>query len=323
VKKLKKYIVLALKGAGMGAANVIPGVSGGTVALITGIFEELINSIKSFDLEALKLLFTGKFKQFAEYVNLKFLLSIFLGVFISIVSLAKLLEFLFANYPIYIWAYFFGLILASIYFVGRTVHKWSAMVIITFIIGALFALYISFMSPANENDNFLYLMLCGVVAICSMILPGLSGSFVLILMGNYKLIVIDAITNMRFEILLPVLIGAGVGLVAFSHLLAWIYKRFRDETISTLTGFILGSLIILWPWKNSFDISGSIIPVNGVGAFIDANGTVISDIKVFGYKQILPENFDTTIIIALTFILTGIISIWLMEKFAGSKQTTN
>ncbi len=306
----------------MGTANVIPGVSGGTVALITGIFEELIDSIKSFDIESLRLLLKGRLREFARHVNLYFLLAVFTGIAISILSLAKLLEFLFINYPVYIWAYFFGLILASIYFVGRTITKWNFPVVLTFLIGTMVALSISFLSPATENANFFYLIICGIVAICSMILPGLSGSFVLILMGNYHLVVIEAINDLRLDILLPVLIGAAAGLIAFSHLLSWIFKKFRNETIATLTGFILGSLIILWPWKNSYTENGIKINTNAYGAFVDEHGKILSDIKVYSYEHILPNKIDAVVIWATVFVTLGIISIWLMEKYAGAKKTS-
>lgn len=320
MKGLKYYFVLVLKGIGMGAANVIPGVSGGTVALITGIFEELIDSIKSFNVEAIKLLVKGKFKAFAEHVNLGFLIAIFFGVAISILSLAKILDFLFTQYPIFIWAYFFGLILASIYFVGRTVEKWNLSVIITFLVGTGIALSISFLKPATENDGFIYLILCGAVGVCSMILPGLSGSFVLILLGNYQLVFIDAVNNLSANILLPVLIGAALGLIAFSHMLSWIYKKYRNQTISALTGFILGSLAILWPWKNSYNITGELMNTNQYGAFVDGNGGILSDVKVFSYNQVLPDSFDKIVYISVALVLTGIVSIWLMEKFAGSNK---
>lgn len=303
----------------MGAANVIPGVSGGTVALITGIFEKLIDSIKSFDMEALRLVVKGKFKDFANHVNLDFLLSVFIGVVLSIISLARVLEYLFTNYPVYIWAYFFGLILASIYFVGRTIEKWKFSVIISFILGTAIALSISFLSPATENEGFIYLIICGVIAICSMILPGLSGSFVLILLGNYHLVVIEAVNGLRLDILLPVLIGAVAGLIAFSHLLSWIFKKFRNETIAVLTGFISGSLIILWPWKNSFDGNGERILTNSFGAFTDSQGNILSDIKVYSYEHIIPDKLDSVVIWAGIFVIAGIISIWLMEKFAREK----
>ena len=304
----------------MGAANVIPGVSGGTIALITGIFETLINSIKSFNITAIKLLFSGKLKEFAKHINLWFLVAVMLGVAISIISLAKLFGFLFTYYPIYIWAYFFGLILASVYFVGRTIDKWSISVIVMFAIGTAIAIGLTIMKPASENDSFFYLIMCGVVAACSMILPGLSGSFVLILMGNYELVMIDAVNNMDLMTLLPVVIGAGVGLLAFSYLLSWIFKKYKDQTISLLTGFILGSLGILWPWKNSIDSAGDLIATNKFGAFVDANGTILEDIKVFRYEQIIPENFNGNVAFAIGLMILGIVSIWLLEKMAEGKE---
>ncbi|THB72472.1 MAG: DUF368 domain-containing protein [Desulfobulbaceae bacterium] len=320
VKQLKQFLILLLKGTGMGAANVIPGVSGGTVALITGIFEELIDSIKAFNVTALLLLLKGRFGEFARHVNLSFLFAVFLGVGISILSLARLLEFLFLYYPVFIWAYFFGLILASVYFVGKTISAWDGSVILMFIIGTAIALSISFISPARENDSFIYLVLCGVVAICSMILPGLSGSFVLILMGNYQLIVISAVNDLNIQILIPVMIGAGAGLVAFSHLLSWIFKKFRNQTLSLLTGFILGSLIILWPWKRSFDQAGDLILTNRFGAFVDQSGTMLGEVKVYQFSQVLPERFDSVALYALLLVIVGVVSIILMEYASARKE---
>ncbi len=219
------YFTYLIKGIAMGAANVIPGVSGGTIALITGIFERLINAIKSFGATALKMLFKGQIVAFAKHTDLIFLLSVFAGVGLAIVSLARLFDFLFTNYPVYIWSFFFGLVLASVYFVGKTVTHWNVAVIINFLVGTAIAAAVTFMTPAVENENFFYLMLCGVVAVCSMILPGLSGSFVLILMGNYQLVAIQAINERDFTILLPVIIGAVGGLIAFSHFLSWLLKK--------------------------------------------------------------------------------------------------
>ncbi len=316
---MKETIGLFFKGIGMGAANVIPGVSGGTIALITGIFEKLINSIKSFNITAIKLLLTGKFKEFAQHINLGFLVAVMLGIAVSIVSLAKLFGFLFTFYPVYIWAYFFGLILASVFFVGKTIDRWSLSVIIMFIVGTTVAIGLTILKPATENSSFIYLMICGVVAACSMILPGLSGSFVLILMGNYELVMIDAINNRDILLLLPVVLGAGFGLLAFSYLLSWIFKKFKDQTIALLTGFILGSLGILWPWKKTFDSTNQLIPVNEFGAFIDSSGKIIEDVKPFGYEQILPDQFNLIVIWAIALIISGIISIWLIEKIAEKK----
>lgn len=291
----------------MGAANVIPGVSGGTIALITGIFERLINAIKSFDFKALKLLTSGKFKDFATYIDLGFLISVFSGIFIAIITLARLFDFLFENYPVYIWAYFFGLVLASVYFVGRTVNKWSLPVIISFLVGTAMAVSISVMNPATQNDGFIYLMVCGVVGMCSMILPGLSGSFVLFIMGNYQLVMIDAVNEMDFAILLPVVVGAGVGLLAFSHLLSWVLKKYKNQTIALLTGFILGSLRILWPWQQPEYLT------NNAGEFIVKDGSQI----IVKYMQYLPDSFSSQVVIAIIWIIVGIISISLIEYFAA------
>ncbi|MCP4910705.1 MAG: DUF368 domain-containing protein [Bacteroidetes bacterium] len=294
---MKEYIIYLLKGMAVGLANIIPGVSGGTIALITGIFERLINSIKSFGIGTFKLLLRGRLKEFAKVTDLYFLVTLFGGVILAIVLLAKIFDYLFLQYPVYIWSFFFGLILASVYFVGNTVERWNSTVIVSFIIGTIMAVMFTFLTPATQNDNFLYLILCGVVAVCSMILPGLSGSFVLILMGNYQLVAIDAINNRDLDILFPVLIGAIGGLIAFSHLLSWVFSKYKDQTIAILTGFILGSLGIIWPWKN---------PINEV--FGDK-------VKVIGYNYFWPD-LNMEFLIAIVIILIGIISIWVMEKSA-------
>ena len=306
IKEIKDFSVNALKGLGMGAANVIPGVSGGTIALITGIFERIINAIKSINIVAFRLLLKGKIREFFQHIDFYFLLAVFVGMIVSVVTLARLFEFLFANYPVYIWSFFFGLILASIYYVGKTITKWTLSVVITFIIGASFAIWISFMNPATSNDSFLYLILCGVVAICSMILPGLSGSFVLILMGNYELVMIDAVNDANIKVLFPVILGAIVGLVAFSHLLSWIYKKYKNQTIAILTGFILGSLSILWPWKNP------VYRVDEFGELILKNGEKL----VQGYDFFIPNQLTVEVIGALGIMIAGIVTIVLIEKLA-------
>jgi putative membrane protein len=309
--QLRESISLIFKGIGMGAANVIPGVSGGTIALITGIFEKLINSIKSFDLKAVKLILKGDFKGFFNHVNMGFLVSVFSGIFISILTLAKILGYLFENYPVYIWAYFFGLILASVYFVGRRIEKIDIRVVITFLAGTLIAVLFSVLNPATENTRIYYLVLCGVVAICSMILPGLSGSFVLILMGNYELIFIKAINEFDLGILIPVGVGAVVGLLAFSHILSWIFKRYKDQTISLLTGFILGSLSILWPWKNE------VYQTNRLGEILLKS---CGDPVVTGYEKYLPQQFDNEVIFSILLMIAGIITIWGIERYADLKK---
>ena len=298
---MNQYIANFFKGLGVGSANVIPGVSGGTIALITGIFERLIDALKSFNLTAVKLIFKGDIKGFIKHTDLWFLASVGCGVLAAILSIARLFEFLFAEYPIYLWSFFFGMILVSIYYVGMTIEKYDWKVILSFIIGTAFALFIAFGTPAKENSNIFYLMICGAVATCSMILPGLSGSFVLVLMGNYQLIMIDAVNDLNLKILIPVAIGGVVGLLAFSHLLSWIFKNYRDITIAVLTGFILGSMPIIWPWKND------VITYFG------------SEAKVTGYEYYFPE-LNTDFAIAFVIMLIGAALIVLTEKMAKKSK---
>ncbi len=306
---MKEYINYFIKGMAVGIANIIPGVSGGTIALITGIFERLINAIKSFDLTAAKLLLKGDWKAFAQKTDFYFLVTLLAGVGGAIIVLARLFDFLFHNYPVFIWAYFFGLVLASVYYVGKTVEKWKVSVVLSFIVGTAVAIGLSLINPASANDNFFYLILCGVVAICSMILPGLSGSFVLILMGNYQLVAIDAINNRNFDVIIPVGIGAVAGLIAFSHVLSWVFKKYKDQTISMLTGFILGSLSILWPWKEPEYLT------NAAGDFIMKHGEKV----IARYSVILPGQIDRNVIIAVGLMIVGILSIVIVEKMAQSK----
>lgn len=305
---MKKFFTTTLKGLAMGTANVIPGVSGGTIALIVGIFERLINSLKSFNITAIKLFFTGKFKEFAKHTDLAFLCEVLLGIAVAVITVAKLFKFLFAEYPVFIWAFFFGLVLASIYYVGKTVNKWNIWTILFLSLGTGIALLIAFGTPAQENANIVYLLVCGVVAACSMILPGLSGSYVLVLMGNYQLVMIDAVDMLTknpleaCKILIPVAVGAAVGLLAFAHLLAWIFKKFHDQTISLLTGFIIGSMPIIWPWKESIST-------------IMKDGTE----KVTGYNWQLPE-INSELFIAVALIIVGGGIIILTETLAKKKE---
>lgn len=312
---IKEHLGNFFKGFAMGAANVIPGVSGGTIALITGIFERLIDSLKSFNLQAFKLFFKGEFKKFAKHTDFVFLFVVLFGAGISIISLAKVLTFLFENYPIFIWSFFFGLILASVWAVGKTIDKWNLPVIISFVAGTAIAIVITVLNPATENDSFLYLFISGVVAICSMILPGLSGSFVLVLMGEYELI-LRAVDEFNIKLIIPVGLGAVFGLLAFAHLLSWLYKKYKNQTIALLTGFILGSLAILWPWKHSLDKDGVLMQTDKFGKlFVDG------DVKVFHYERFMPS-FDTILIIAIVLAVAGFFSIWILEKTASGKEKT-
>lgn len=246
----------------MGAANVIPGVSGGTIAFVTGIYDELISSLKSFDSKAIKLLLSFKLKEFFTHINIMFLIVLFSGAIAGIVSLGKLFKWVISleratdtgtikhGYEPVLFALFFGLILASVYYVGRTIKEWNVKTIIAGLLGMAVAIALVLVKPASENDNALYLFICGIVAMSSMLLPGLSGSFVLILMGNYYLIMIDSVQNFNGKVLGLVGIGAIIGFVILSRVISFLLNRFEGVTISSLTGFIFGSLVTIWPWKD-------------------------------------------------------------------------
>ncbi len=300
---------LFLKGIAMGAANVIPGVSGGTIAFVTGIYEELIESLKSFDTKAVRLGLGFKIKELSEHINLKFLFALFLGIAASLFTLGKLLDWLFTHYPIFIWSFFFGLILASVYYVSKNIKQWKASTYVMFAIGVAAAVTLAFAKPAEENDSFIYVALCGVVAVCSMILPGLSGSFVLILMGNYQLVMLQAVPNFNLTIIIPFAVGGAVGFVVLSHIIAYLLKHFHDATLSLLTGFILGSLIVIWPWKSEVYLA------TDSGELILKEGAKI----VQGYDWNLPDFTVGTTWIGFLLIGAGMISVSLLERMAKKK----
>ncbi len=293
----------------MGAANVIPGVSGGTIAFVTGIYEQLIDSIKSFDRIALKLLLDINFKELWKHVDAGFLGALLLGVAVSVLSLAKVLEIGFKEYPVLVSSLFFGLIAASIYYVFKMVRKWSATAVIGLLVGSVLAVSLAFLPQAQESQNFIYLMICGVVAMCSMIIPGVSGSFVLLLMGNYQLVMIDSVNGLRkgnwaesFSVIVPVGIGAVVGMAVLSRVLSWLFKRFHDVAVATITGFVVGSLVTIWPWKT--EITGDVIKDG--------------ELKVIGYTREFPA-MDINFLTAIGVMLIGAILMIGVEKMGQNK----
>lgn len=304
---MPNFVSLFLKGLAMGAANVIPGVSGGTVALVTGIYERLINALRCCDLTAAKLVFRGDIKSAWRHIDGPFLMAIALGVAASIFSLAKVLEYLLEQQETMTMAFFFGLIVVSVFSVGRTVRDWSVASWLALAIGAAVAIGIALLAPASENASFPYLIFCGVVAICSMILPGLSGSFVLIIMGNYAL-VLGAVSRLDLEILLPVVLGCAVGLLAFSHLLGWVYARFHDQTVSLMTGFIVGSLVVIWPFKHTLTL------------LIERSGQPAKEV-VTGYEWYFPELSGTTFFAAV-FALLGGVALYVIERWAKPNRAS-
>ena len=274
-RNLKDYGFLVLKGMGMGAADVVPGVSGGTIAFIVGIYEELIDSIKSINGTTLKQLFTGKIAAFWKGINANFLLSIVGGIGISIFSLAKIITYLLVYHPILVWSFFFGLVLASTWFVSKDIKQWNWKTILSFVVGAVIAFYITVATPAETPSNLLFtflancnwlavatpaetpsnllfIFLCGAIAICAMILPGISGSFILVLLGKYFYIM-EAVKTFNVPVMLVFIAGAAIGITTFSRVLSFALRKFHDITIAVLAGFMLGSLNKVWPWKETIE----------------------------------------------------------------------
>ena len=293
-RSIKDYAMLMLKGMGMGAADVVPGVSGGTIAFIAGIYDELINSIKSINRESLTMLFTGKFKAFAKKINAPFLLALISGIAISVFSLAKLITWLLTEQPILIWAFFFGLVLASTWFVMKDIREWNVKTTPTFIAGAAIAYYITVATPADTPSNLLFIFCCGAIAICAMILPGISGSFILVLLGKYFYIM-DAVKT--FDIVILAVFGAGafIGITTFSRVLSFTLRRFRNMTLAMLTGFMLGSLNKVWPWKETTEMT-----INGETFAAESN--------------ILPNVYVAE---AIGLMAIGFASVYILEKLSN------
>lgn len=264
MRKLSDYSLLFIKGMGMGAADVVPGVSGGTIAFITGIYEELITSIKSIDLEALKLLLKLKAGLFWKKINGNFLLAVFGGVLLSIFSLARLLKWLMANHPVLIWAFFFGLILASAIVVIKKIKSWNAARVTGLAAGTILMFFITRFAPAQTTNAYWYVFITGAIAICAMVLPGISGAFILLILGKYQYI-LGAVSDLDFPVLIVFGLGIITGLLSFANLLSWLFRKYHDLTISVLAGFIIGSLNKIWPWKETITSTvtshGEVIPL--------------------------------------------------------------
>jgi len=235
---MNKYLVLILKGMGMGAADVVPGVSGGTIAFITGIYEELIDSIKSINYKNLKLLFTGKVAAFWKAVNMNFLMAIVFGIGISVFSLARLLKFILENYPELIWSFFFGLIVASAIYVARQIKVWNVFSVVSLIVGVAVAYVITEVAPTETTNAYWFIFVSGAIAICAMILPGISGSFILLLLGKYEFI-IGAISELKIAIIAVFLSGAAVGIISFSNVLSWLLKNTTTRPLRSWLGLWL------------------------------------------------------------------------------------
>lgn len=255
--KFSEYILTAVKGACMGAADVIPGVSGGTIAFIMGIYDKFVASLAAINAEAVKLFFTGKFKEFWRHINGGFLLSLVVGIGISVISLATVMQTLLSDFPIQTWAFFFGLIVASSIFILRGISGWGLREILFLIGGVVLGVVICTLSPTQTPDALWFIFLSGAIAICAMILPGISGSFILLILGKYQYI-LGAVSNLvagqniagNLLIIGVFAIGAVIGILSFSKFLHWLLSRWHKQALIILAGFIIGSLVKIWPWNN-------------------------------------------------------------------------
>ena len=301
-RKFIDYIIIFLKGLAMGAADVVPGVSGGTIAFISGIYEELLDAINSININTLKILKNKGFKAAYRSINGNFLFALLLGIGISILSLAKLIKWLLENEPILLWSFFFGLVLASVFYVGKQIRNWNALKILMLIIGTSLGYYITILpAMATHETPAWFLFISGALAICAMILPGISGSFILLLLGAYKP-VIEALDQRDIKTLLIVGIGAIVGLLTFSRLLKWLFDKYKYVTLAVLTGFIAGSLNKIWPWKQVIE-----------------SEIIHGKLKVLQEESVLPFNYegDPNLLWAVIFAIIGFGVILLLEKFSN------
>lgn len=287
-QNLPKYLILAIKGFCMGAANVVPGVSGGTMALILGIYEELIHAIRSLNFSFLRLIALLKIREAFSSVSWPFLLAVGLGVLVATLSLAEALSWLLFAYPVIVWSFFFGLILSSIVTVGRVVREWRIPTFVAIGAGAIGAYLLFGMIPVATPNAAWFLVLSGFLAICAMILPGISGAYILVLLGKYHY-TLEALNNKDFETLLLLGAGAVAGLLSFVRVLDWLLKRYYDLTMAILIGLMLGSLRKIWPWKKTLN------------TFIDSQGNVVPALQV----NILPPGLDTEVVLAFLFMLLG------------------
>ncbi|MGA0373167.1 MAG: DUF368 domain-containing protein [Flavobacteriaceae bacterium] len=333
ITSFRKDFILILKGIAMGAANKVPGVSGGIVALVAGFYEELIYSLQKINIKAFVILIRRGWRPFYQYTNSRFLVLLFSGVIISYFSVSLILDILIKNYEMQVLGVFFGMILASLYFVYFDLEKWNFKTLLFFLIGLSIGLVIMLSKPSSENDGLLFVLFCGIISVSGMTLPGLSGSFLLLLLGNYTLLLVDAVNaiyytlmdlvqlNFKFVedhsrmklLLLAAIFTAGsiTGLVLFSNILSYVLKKFKQVTLATIIGFIAGSLGVIWPWRNKVFVknkSGEIL-YNSLGNPI-----------IEYYDYYFPDLSNTKFWFITLFIIIGILIVTLLEKYGVQKK---
>ena len=284
MKKFAKDIVTALKGFGMGAANVVPGVSGGTIALLTGIFSKIVNCLNAFmEVDTWKLILKGEWKEFWKKIDCRFLTALAIGVILSIFTLARLMEYVLGNYPIQTWGFFFGMIAASGVVMLMGIKNWKFIDILWAAVGLALGIVLCTLSPTTTPDDLWFIFLIGAIAICTMILPGVSGSFILLIFGKYEFIM-NAVNEMNVPVLVTFAIGCGVGIMAFSKCLHWLLARFERQTMLVLLGFVLGSLVKVWPWHDASVIGADRhVPGAIIAAF--AGILIVGILEYYGSKK--------------------------------------
>jgi len=317
----------------MGAANKVPGVSGGIVAFVGGFYEEFIYSLQKINLKAIKLLFNGRFKSFYRYVNGQFLTLLIFGMLVSYFSVSKLLDYFLERRELFVWAAFFGMILGSIYYISKDFKHWQRSTVIAGLIGLIVGISISFLSPARENDNLWFIFICGIISVSGMTLPGLSGSFILILLGNYVLLLVDSVNALydtfaeilrgdfsfiknnerlnTLKILTVFTLGSAAGLVTLSHILTYVLKHFKHISTAVIIGFITGSLGVVWPWKRTIfktDETGQV--------FLDSNGKEI----ILNYERFFPDFGNSETWWAIFFVILGIFILLGLEWYGEYRK---
>lgn len=335
MKKERTFIeklILFLKGLIMGAANKVPGVSGGTVSFVLGFYEELIYSFQKINLKALKLVLNGRFRSFFTYTNSQFIFIVISGSIFSYFTVSLVLDFFLQNFELYVWSWFFGMIIGSIYYIGKDFGDWNFKNFSSLVIGAVVGLGISFLTPAGENDNLWFVFICGIIGVSGMTLPGLSGSFILILLGNYVLLLVDSV-NVLSGVIKDILIfnfdflkdsskihylkiigvfsaGSAFGLVFLSHVLGYVLKRWNQIVTAIIIGFITGSLGIVWPWKEK------IFKLENGQILIDQNG----DQVIENYQRFMPDITDSTTWFAILYIVLGISLILSVDYYGRQRK---
>ena len=303
---LKKASILSLKGLCMGSADVIPGVSGGTIALITGIYEDLILALKSIDANWVKKILNLDLRGALAHVHVRFLLSLFVGIGTAIISLARLMNYLLHHHPVFTWSLFFGLIAASILVVSRRVRNWSGRVGISFVAGTVIAVIIVNLIPIATPDALWFIFLCGVIAICAMILPGISGAFILLILGKYEFITAtlkNPFLTQHLMIIVVFCLGCLIGLLSFARLLNYMLKNFHQLTMAFLTGLMVGSMPKIWPWKEILETK-----------------MIRGKTHVIWGSNMMPETINTEVLVALGLAILGFIIVLTIERLAREKK---